>query len=67
MKLCFWELNLAAVDVDGEGQRWGDQLGSREDVVKTCTPGGGPQEEDGCMKVGNISETKLVEIWRPVE
>lgn len=44
MRLYFWELNLAAVHMDGKGQGWGDQLGSREDVVKTYTPGGGPQE-----------------------
>lgn len=32
-----WKLNLVAVSVDWsrKGERWGGQLGSREDVEKT--------------------------------
>lgn len=49
VKLCFQKLNLAAVGMDRgrKGQRWGGQLGSREDVGKTWTPGGRPQEWKG--------------------
>lgn len=38
MKLCFWELNLAAVDVDGEGQRWGDPVGIQRRCNKDLHP-----------------------------
>ena len=40
MKLCFWKLNLAAVNMDWKGQRWGDQLGSKEDVMTDLNPRG---------------------------
>lgn len=63
MKLCFWELNLAGVSADGEGQRWGDQLGSREDLHPRRRATG----EKRCMNARDISGTKLVEFWRSVE
>lgn len=43
MKLYILKLNLAAGDMDWsrKGQMWGDQPRSREDMVKTWTPGEG--------------------------